>query len=95
MRTYKDAKTMAKSLRESLTARNVSLSHSECLEIVARVAGFADWNSYRLSWTRSQVSSLFPKTAANHTQPVEPARCSKLLGQRRLVRSAVNRKCEA
>jgi hypothetical protein len=45
MRTYKDAKTMAKSLRETLTARNVSLSHSECLEIVARVAGFADWNT--------------------------------------------------
>jgi hypothetical protein len=45
MRTYKDAKTMAKSLRESLTARNVLLSHSECLEIVARVAGFADWNT--------------------------------------------------
>lgn len=45
MRTYKDAKAMAKSLRESLTARNVLLSHSECLEIVARVAGFADWNT--------------------------------------------------
>jgi hypothetical protein len=39
MRTYKDAKTMAKSLRESLTVRNVLLSHSECLEIVARVTG--------------------------------------------------------
>jgi hypothetical protein len=45
MRTYKDAKTMAKSLRESLTARNVLLSHSECLEIVATIAGFADWNT--------------------------------------------------
>jgi len=45
MRTYKDAKAMAKSLRESLTARSVLLSHSECLEIVARVAGFADWNT--------------------------------------------------
>ena len=45
MRTYKDAKTVAKSLSESLTARNVLLSHSECLEIVARVAGFADWNT--------------------------------------------------
>ena len=45
MRTYKDAKTMAKSLRESLTVRNVLLSHSECLEIVATIAGFADWNT--------------------------------------------------
>ena len=45
MRTYKDAKTVAKSLRESLTARNVALSHSECLEIVANIIGFADWNT--------------------------------------------------
>jgi hypothetical protein len=45
MRTHKDAKAMAKSLRESLTARNVLLPHSECLEIVARLAGFADWNT--------------------------------------------------
>jgi hypothetical protein len=45
MRTYKDAKTMAKSLRGSLAARNVLLSHSECLEIVATELGFADWNT--------------------------------------------------
>jgi predicted enzyme related to lactoylglutathione lyase len=44
MRTYQDAKAMARALRESLAARNVSLSHSECLEIVARQFGFAEWN---------------------------------------------------
>lgn len=45
MRTYKDTKAMAKSLRESLAARSVLLSHSECLEIVAKLAGFTDWNT--------------------------------------------------
>jgi hypothetical protein len=45
MRTYQDAKTMAKSLRASLAARDVSLSNSECLEIVARQFGFVDWNT--------------------------------------------------
>jgi hypothetical protein len=45
MRTYKDAKVMAKSLRDSLAARSVSLSHSGCLEIVAKQFGFADWNT--------------------------------------------------
>jgi len=44
MRTYKDAKAMAKSLRDSLAARRVSFSHSECLEIVAKQFGFVDWN---------------------------------------------------
>ncbi len=45
MRTYKDAKAMAKSLRDSLAAKSVSLSHSDCLEIVARQFGFVDWNT--------------------------------------------------
>jgi hypothetical protein len=59
MRTCKDAKAMAKSLRESLTARNVLLSHSECLEIVARIAGFADWNtlSAKLDVESGQLAS--------------------------------------
>lgn len=45
MRTYKDAKAMAKSLRESLAARSVSLSHSASLEVVAKQLGCADWNT--------------------------------------------------
>jgi hypothetical protein len=45
MRTYKDAKAMANSLRDSLATRSVSLSHSACLEIVAKQFGFADWNT--------------------------------------------------
>jgi len=44
MRTYQDAKTMAKSLRASLATRGTALSHSECLEIVAQQFGFAEWN---------------------------------------------------
>lgn len=45
MRTYIDAKAMAKSLRNSLGASRVLLSHSKCLEIVAKQFGFADWNT--------------------------------------------------
>jgi hypothetical protein len=45
MFTQKNAKAMAKSLRDSLVDRNVSLSRSTCLEIVARQFGFADWNT--------------------------------------------------
>jgi catechol 2,3-dioxygenase-like lactoylglutathione lyase family enzyme len=44
MRTYLQAKAMAKSLRESLAAKHVSLTHSECLEIVAQQLGFGNWN---------------------------------------------------
>lgn len=44
VRTYKDAKMIAKALRGLLAARGVSLTHSECLEIVAQQFGFAEWN---------------------------------------------------
>ena len=44
MRSFRDAKLMAKTLRDTLAARQVALSHSEALEIVARQFGFADWN---------------------------------------------------
>ncbi len=44
MRTYQDAKTIAKSLRASLAARGVALGHGDCLEIVAQQFGFAEWN---------------------------------------------------
>ncbi len=44
MRDHRDAKFMAKTLREALAAREVTLSHSEALEIVARQFGLANWN---------------------------------------------------
>jgi catechol 2,3-dioxygenase-like lactoylglutathione lyase family enzyme len=44
MRTYLEAKAMAKSLRDSLAEKDIQLSHGECLDIIAREFGFADWN---------------------------------------------------
>lgn len=44
MRTFHDAKTMARTLREGLAQRNVELSHSEALELVAREFGCDNWN---------------------------------------------------
>jgi hypothetical protein len=45
MRTFRDAKTMAKTLRaELLERKQVELSHSECLEIVSRQFGHDNWN---------------------------------------------------
>jgi len=44
MRTYLQAKGMAKAVRAALAARNIALSHGECLELVAQQFGFRDWN---------------------------------------------------
>lgn len=45
MHSFLDAKVMAKTLRQALAARNISLSHSDCLELVAQQFGLADWNT--------------------------------------------------
>jgi hypothetical protein len=44
MRDFRDAKAMAKAMRETLAARNIEISHSEALEIVARQFGVQTWN---------------------------------------------------
>lgn len=44
MRTFNDARAMAKSLRERLEKKSVSITHSESLELVAAQFGFANWN---------------------------------------------------
>jgi ATP-dependent Lon protease len=45
MRDFRDAKAMAQTLRESLTTKAVTVSHSESLELVSRMLGVADWNT--------------------------------------------------
>ena len=44
MRSFTDAKAMAKSLRASLGEKQIALSHGECLEIVAQQLGAENWN---------------------------------------------------
>jgi ATP-dependent Lon protease len=45
MRDFRDAKTMAQTLRESLTTKAVTISHSESLELVSKMLGVSDWNT--------------------------------------------------
>jgi hypothetical protein len=45
MRSFMDAKAMAKTLRHALAERKVELSHGECLELVAQQFGLPDWNT--------------------------------------------------
>jgi Glyoxalase superfamily protein len=44
MRTFIDAKAMAKTLRSALESRQVAITHAEALEIIAMQFGFANWN---------------------------------------------------
>jgi hypothetical protein len=80
MRTYKDAKVMAKSLRDSLTARRVSFSHSECLEIVAKQFGFADWNTLAAKVDVESGHLARPENSENALQPAIPDGACQMSG---------------
>jgi hypothetical protein len=45
MRDFRDAKAMARTLREALAARGQTISNSESLELTARMLGERDWNT--------------------------------------------------
>jgi hypothetical protein len=66
MPTHKDAKAMARTLRDALANRNVSFSHSESLELIARQFGFADWNTFSA------------KLSAEKRRLTGPGGCSRL-----------------
>ncbi len=44
MRDFRDAKLMAKVLKQAFADRNTTLTHSEALEIVAALFGYDQWN---------------------------------------------------
>lgn len=44
MRDFRDAKLMAKALKQAFADRNTRISHSEALEIVAGQFGYDQWN---------------------------------------------------
>ena len=44
MRDFRDAKAMAQTLREALSAKSLSITHSESIELVAKMLGFQNWN---------------------------------------------------
>jgi ATP-dependent Lon protease len=67
MRDFRDAKAMAQTLREALKAKSVPLTHSESLELVAKVLGFHDWNVLS---ARIQSEQQAPVTEAATVPPI-------------------------
>jgi hypothetical protein len=57
MRGFRDAKLMAKTLRQALAGRDIDLTHSETLEIVARQFGFDQWNILSAKLDKEEAAS--------------------------------------
>jgi hypothetical protein len=44
MRDFRDAKAMARSLRDALKAKAIETTHTETLELIAKAFGYENWN---------------------------------------------------
>ena len=73
MRDFRDAKAMAQTLRESLTTKAVTISHSESLELVSRMLGVADWNTLSAMLQAERRDTVAPATRLKTTTAFYPA----------------------
>jgi hypothetical protein len=82
MHSFLDAKTMAKTLRAALARRDIVITHSESLELVAQQFGLSDWNilAAQIANARSHLPALPPgwyRTGTSdpslHEMSVDPA----------------------
>ena len=46
MQTANEVKMRATNLRESLVALGYPIKHGQCLDVVSKLEGYADWNAY-------------------------------------------------
>jgi hypothetical protein len=73
MRDFRDAKVMARTLREALAARGSKMAVGESLELIARLFGVADWNTLSAAIAAPPATKreapAAPATAADGVQP--------------------------
>lgn len=54
LRSVKDAKSHAKTLRSALAAQGTAISHAQALELVAHQAGARDWNTLHAKLSQAE-----------------------------------------
>jgi ATP-dependent Lon protease len=78
MRDFRDAKAMAQTLRDSLSTKALSISHSESLELVSKMFGAADWNTLSALIQAGRhapaTAAAAPQTESARTYPAMPIR---------------------
>jgi hypothetical protein len=75
MRDFRDAKAMARALRDALKAKGVETTHSESLELIATAFGYENWNilSAKIEAAATPASEeRSPSSAGTQNDPTPP-----------------------
>ena len=76
MRDFRDAKAMARSLRDALNARSVQTTHSESLELIAKAFGYDNWNILSAKIDTARPPSAWPGRLQNPASQAKLLYCS-------------------
>jgi hypothetical protein len=91
MRDFRDAKAMAHTLRDALKAKAIETTHSECLELIAKVFGYDNWNilsaKVEAAQSRTPGGALVP--AGIVSEPTYTLYCSFCGKSQREVRKLI------
>src|ERR1700719_5341526 len=68
MRNFRDAKAMARALRDALKAKTIETTHAEPLELIAKAFGYENWNILSAKIDAAQPRS---GSAAGHRDPTQ------------------------
>jgi hypothetical protein len=74
MRDFRDAKAMARSIRDALKARAIETTHTEALELIARAFGSDNWNILSAKIEAAESSSSVKSLARDERSPSIDAR---------------------
>jgi hypothetical protein len=94
MRDFRDAKAMARSLRDALKAKAIEITHAEALELIAKAFGYKNWNilSAKIEaaepkptderWLSASGAAVPPKrrtrTSDRHRERADPSQITRL-----------------
>ena len=74
MRDFRDAKAMARALRDALKAKAIETTHAETLELIAKAFGYENWNilSAKIEATEPATGDERTISVAAQNEPAPP-----------------------
>src|SRR5215467_2482900 len=72
MRDFRDAKAMARALRDALKAKTIETTHAEALELIAKAFGYENWNILSAKIEAAEPSAS-DKRSVSFTAEKKPA----------------------
>jgi hypothetical protein len=74
MRDFRDAKVMARALRDALKAKAVETTHAEALELIAKAFGYQNWNilSAKIETAEPEADEERTPSVAAQNDPAPP-----------------------